>query len=541
MINWILAQQEVLTLALIVVWLSDLLLAKRVGSNFTYRLYALIPLALVIVNLPPIDFSSSAPTGASALLHPETIATTLHTVSNYQVMENLAPESGNHIQWIWLLGVSVLLTVATTGFIQIAKLPKSPVLLDRQYDRLPNGIFFTSSKVKGPILKGIFKPEIILPSDYEQYYDTSQLDYVIEHELVHAQRFDNFWNLLALIFLILFWFNPAVWAVYLRFRLTQECACDEEVLALADKNKKISYSRAMLQSYENWNRFWILQSHYGDKMTMITRINRLKNSLKPSKLARFLAGGVSAAILSLVFLWGQASAQTPSTINLNNAKLFNLPLPRAAFLEGIQGEVHLQFNVENGKVSSVSTIQTVTSGGHEKEFIEGAIKFIKSLPFTGKNTDLVAAEYVARFHIAGVGASQAALDKVTKRMPHRIIHLLPYSIPSPENEITFTGTPKLQLIKSHYPSYPEGLESIGISATAVVEFDVRDSGIAVNPHVISVDAPAEYQDAFHKIALKEARDLYVFRNNIGQRMNNVRVELHWNPADYSKGIEIPRS
>lgn len=541
MINWILEQQEILTLTLLVIWLSDLLLAKRAGSNFTYRLYALIPLALIAFNLPSIDFSSSAPVTKAALLHPETIATTLHTITTYQVTPNFAQKSTNQIQWVWLVGVFILLTIVITGFIKIARLPKSVVLLDHLYDRLPNGVFYTSNKIKGPILKGIFKPEIILPSNYKQCYDAAQLDYVIEHELVHAKRFDNLWNLFALIFLILFWFNPVVWAVYLRFRLTQECACDEKVLVLADKDKKISYSRAMLQSYEHWNKFWILQSHYGDKMTMITRINRLKNNLKPSRLARSLAGGLGAAILSAVFVWGQASAQASSSVDLNNAKVLNLPLPRAAFFEGIQGEVHLQFNVEDGKASSIKTIQTVTSGGHEKEFIEAATKFIKSLPFSGKNGDLIAANYVARFHIAGVGDSKAKLDEVNKRMPNRIIHLLPYSIPSPENEITFSGAPQLQFIKNHYPSYPEGLESIGVSATAIIEFDVGDNGIAVNPRVISVDAPSEYKASFHEVAQKEVRDLFVFRNKSGQQINNVRVELHWNPADYAKGFAPPSS
>ncbi|WOX04620.1 M56 family metallopeptidase [Microbulbifer pacificus] len=540
MINWVLEQQEVLTLALLVVWLSDLALAKRIGAKFTYRLYALVPLALIFVNLPPIEFDSSAATSESAYLVSETLATTFNTVNEYQVTQNLTSNSANNVQWIWLFGVGTLLTGLLVGLVRLATIPKSPVLDERQYHRLPSGIFYTSNKVKGPILKGIFKPEIILPTDYQKCYEPQQLDYVFEHELVHANRFDNLWNLLSLIFAIFFWFNPVVWVVYLRFRLTQECACDEEVLSQADKHKKILYSRAMLQSYEHWNGFWMLQSHYGDKMTMITRINRLKTALKPSKLARLFAGWISAAILSLAFLWGQASANTKNTINLNELNLFNLSLPRAAFFEGIQGEVYLQFDVEEGVVSSVKVLEVVTSGGHEEEFVESATNFIKTLPFSGENANLTAAEYVARFHMAGVGASQVARDKALKRMPHRKIHLLPYSIPTAANEISFSGTPKLQYIKNHYPSYPEGLEALGVSASAIVELDVRESGIAVNPRVISVDAPAEYQDAFRQTALHEADNLNVFKNNSGQPLENVKVELRWSPADYSKGVDASK-
>lgn len=537
MINWVLEQQEVLTTALLLAWLGDLVLTKRTGAKFTYRLYALVPLALVIANLPSLGIDHSTGAGEPVFLVKETIATSLQTASHYQLSENLTPGSTNHIQWLWLLGTCTLLAGAAIGFARLAALPKSPVLDERQFDRLPNGIFYTSRKVRGPILKGIFKPEIILPTDYKQRYDNHQLDYVLEHELVHAKRFDNFWNLLALLMVICFWINPVVWFAYLRFRLTQECACDEEVLAQADKGQRIQYSRAMLQSYEHWNGFWMLQSHYGDKMTMITRINRLKTALKPSRLARALANGVCATVLSLVFLWGQVSANSPYSINLDHAILLNSSTPRAAFFEGAQGEVHLRFDVKKGKVSSINVVETVTSGGHEREFIEAATNFIKSLPYQGDNANLVAAEYVARFHLAGVGASRAALEKVSAERPHRKIHLLPYSIPSPEHEISFAGTPKLQHIKNHYPSYPEGLEAQGVSASAVVELDVRESGIAVNPRVISVDAPAEYRDAFYKVAQHEASDLHVFRNNTGQQVDSVRVELHWSPADYSRGVD----
>ncbi|WP_226663441.1 M56 family metallopeptidase [Microbulbifer aggregans] len=537
MINWVLEQQEPLTLTLFLVWFCDLVLVKRLGAKFTYRLYALIPLALFVINLPPINLASTAQSSESLHLIPYALAVTAYTVNDYQIAQSVTSSTANNIEWIWLLGAGTLITSVLIGLIRLAMLPKSPVLEDRQYELLPSGIFYTSSKVKGPILKGIFKPEIILPSDYKQYYETKQLDYVLEHELVHAKRFDNLWNLLALTLAILFWFNPAAWIVYLRFRLTQECACDEEVISQADKQKKILYSRAMLQSYERWDGFWILQSHYGDKMTMITRIDRLKSTLKPSKLARFLASWVSAAILALAFAWGQAIAKSQNTINLNDADLLNFSMPRAAFFEGIQGEVHLRFDVKDGKVSSIQVVETVTSGGHEEAFIESATNFVTTLPFSDKNSNLKAADYVVRFHVAGVGTSQVALDKVLKKMPHRKIHLLPYSIPSPANEISFTGKPKLQYIKSHYPSYPEGLEALAISASAVVELDVRESGIAVNPRIISVDAPAEYQDAFRQTALSEADNLNVFKNNTGRQLDNVRVQLRWTPADYTKGVD----
>ncbi|WP_066961675.1 M56 family metallopeptidase [Microbulbifer sp. Q7] len=537
MINWVLEQQALLTLVLLVVWLSDLILTKRIGAKFTYLLYLLIPLAIFVASLPPITLDYAASENVASNLVTEVIASTIQTANDSGIYRNITHTSTIQFQWIWLAGVIVLASGLAVGLFKLATLPKKPVLKDSLYDQLPNGIFYTSDKVRGPILKGIFRPEIILPSNYRQCYDSRQLQFVFEHELVHARRYDNLWNLLALALASIFWFNPIVWIVYLRFRLTQECACDEEVLAQASKGKKILYSRAMLQSYENWNGFWMLQSHYGDKVTMITRINRLKSKIRPSRIARFLAGGANALILSFAFLWGQVSASPQNTINLNDAKLLPFSLPRAAFIEGAQGEVHLQFDVTEGEISSIDVLDTVTSGGHVNSFIEASKNYVSSFPFTGDNANLKGAEYVVRFHIAGVGTSQTVLDAVTERMPYRKIHLLPYSIPSPANELKFTGTPALQPIKSHYPDYPDGLEALGISASSTVEFDVKEDGVAINTRVISVTAPAEYQHAFREVALREASNLNVFLNNSGKTINNVRVTLHWNPADHTKGLD----
>ena len=534
MINWVIANQEVLTFILLVVWLSDLTLAPRLGAKFTYRLYALIPLALIVANLPPIDFESAHPMLETASLINEPIVT---TVNHYQVAHRLAENTLSHITWVWLCGAGPLLTGLIIGLAKLSALPKTPVIDEQQYDHLPNGIFYTSSKIRSPILKGIFSPEIILPADFRKYYGQHQLEYILAHEVVHARRHDNLWNLIALGFVVLFWFNPAVWLVYLRFRLTQECACDEEVLKKADKAEKIQYSKAMLQSYEHWNGFWTIQSHYGDKMTMIKRIDRLKNTLKPSRVARVLVGGLSATMMSVALIWGQVSASSPFTINLQGADILDFQLPRAAFYEGAQGEVHLQFDVEGGHVTEINVLNVVTSGGHEQAFIESASRYIKSLPLSGENANYNGAEYVVRFHLAGVGASEAALKKAQEKRPHRKIHLLPYSIPSPANALSLAGSPKLSPIKAHYPSYPAGLDQMGITASAIVAVDVRETGIAVNARVISVEAPAGYKDAFQESAQRQAADLYVFQNNTGEQIDDVRVRLHWVPSDSTKGFD----
>lgn len=100
-----------------------------------------------------------------------------------------------------------------------------------------------------PFLKGIIKPEIILPKGYTQ----QELKGVFIHELMHLKHRDTLWNVLSTLLLCIHWFNPVIWYCYFAFRRDMEILCDYRVLKVYD-NKK-GYAALLLKTALNKNKF----------------------------------------------------------------------------------------------------------------------------------------------------------------------------------------------------------------------------------------------------------------------------------------------
>ncbi|HEY2838573.1 MAG TPA: M56 family metallopeptidase [Pirellulales bacterium] len=87
-----------------------------------------------------------------------------------------------------------------------------------------------SAKVEGPILVGIWRPTIVLPSGPQHSFDEAELRLMLAHELAHYKRRDLAWNWLPTAATWLFFFHPLVWLMVRRWSEAQEAACDEALL-----------------------------------------------------------------------------------------------------------------------------------------------------------------------------------------------------------------------------------------------------------------------------------------------------------------------
>jgi beta-lactamase regulating signal transducer with metallopeptidase domain len=94
---------------------------------------------------------------------------------------------------------------------------------------------------------GLLPPRLALPADFRQRFTRQERRLVFDHERVHAQRGDNVWSLLALLFTALLWFNPLAWWSLWRFRADQELACDAAVLRRQPGALR-AYTRALLKA-----------------------------------------------------------------------------------------------------------------------------------------------------------------------------------------------------------------------------------------------------------------------------------------------------
>lgn len=100
----------------------------------------------------------------------------------------------------------------------------------------------------GPAVTGVFRPVLLLPSDFFTCYSDRQQSLMLRHELQHLSRRDLIVLSLARIFRWVFWFNPLVWVGERYLRLDQELSCDERVLTYNDLQARRSYGEAMIQA-----------------------------------------------------------------------------------------------------------------------------------------------------------------------------------------------------------------------------------------------------------------------------------------------------
>ncbi len=100
----------------------------------------------------------------------------------------------------------------------------SPLNLD-----LPIRVVSTPARLE-PGVFGVFRPVLLLPDGIAVRLTRAQLQTVIEHELCHVHRRDNFTAATHMLVEALFWFHPLVWWLGARLIHERECACDQEVL-----------------------------------------------------------------------------------------------------------------------------------------------------------------------------------------------------------------------------------------------------------------------------------------------------------------------
>ncbi|WP_449356515.1 M56 family metallopeptidase [Alishewanella longhuensis] len=63
---------------------------------------------------------------------------------------------------------------------------------------------------------------MLIPSDFKQRFTKQERHLILQHERAHLQAGDLHINLIALLFLALFWFSPLTWLAYRRFRADQD-------------------------------------------------------------------------------------------------------------------------------------------------------------------------------------------------------------------------------------------------------------------------------------------------------------------------------
>lgn len=96
-----------------------------------------------------------------------------------------------------------------------------------------------------PMLHGLFKPRLLLPRHLRQF-EPLQQQLIVEHELTHWRRHDLPLGVAALVLENLFWFNPFMRMLRVRFGWSQEFGCDRAVLRGRPPGERKAYAAALV-------------------------------------------------------------------------------------------------------------------------------------------------------------------------------------------------------------------------------------------------------------------------------------------------------
>jgi beta-lactamase regulating signal transducer with metallopeptidase domain len=223
------------------VWLWRLAFAKLLLA-----LVWITPISLAVLPLKEQAASSVVPSTAGEV-------PLITTVEARPPLAAAHAEARLKSDWrVWLLAtwcIGVLCTMArivqqwrTARILLHNSEPITGAALNEMAGRLGNALrlrgvpfLFQSPTLCSPLVIGLFRPRIILPSTMLSTHSASELEMMLAHELAHLRRRDLAWLWLFTFGEALFFFHPLVWLARREWAVATESACDQLALRITGR------------------------------------------------------------------------------------------------------------------------------------------------------------------------------------------------------------------------------------------------------------------------------------------------------------------
>lgn len=108
--------------------------------------------------------------------------------------------------------------------------------------------FQISDRTATPVTYGLFRPAIVFPKGV-YLKNEKEVNFCLQHELIHIRNYDNLKKLAAHLALCIHWFNPLVWVMYFLFNRDMELLCDETVVRRSKESRQ-DYALTLLSLAE---------------------------------------------------------------------------------------------------------------------------------------------------------------------------------------------------------------------------------------------------------------------------------------------------
>lgn len=242
---------NLVTSIVILIILVARLILKRVPKVFSYALWAIVLIRLLIpVSIQsPISVIPNTPATSGAVINsalPEIEFETIHDrEQNYYESQNTTNEDVQvhvshtmepivYLSVAWLIGMTGMVLYSGISYLNIKKKVRVAVSLRDN--------IWIADDIKSPFVIGLIKPKIYLPN----HLGEQEQEYIILHEQHHIRRFDHVMKLLAFLALTVHWFNPLVWIAFILACKDMEMSCDEAVIRKLGEGVRADYSASLL-------------------------------------------------------------------------------------------------------------------------------------------------------------------------------------------------------------------------------------------------------------------------------------------------------
>lgn len=355
------------------------------------------------------------------------------------------------ISIIWLIGVILFLLYHLIAYFSFrSKIKRWSILIKdntvleqfndicREMDIKRHIDIVSCNQVSSPILFGLIKPCIVLPS---KEFTKEQYHFILKHELIHYKNHDLFYKLILLWTTALHWFNPFIhYMVYLANN-DIELYCDEILVAKNNLKYRESYSNMMIyiMTGATKNSNILLSTGFGnEKKQLKNRFYQIMNS-KPTKRGTIFIIGLVCLILvagNLIAYFSPikiSDAEVISEQNTSDIEITNLTLEETKniLVVGVDG-------TQNDKVSSADSILMVSIIPDKKKIV--LVSFLRDmyLQIPNNGSGRLNGSY-------SLGGPNLIKDTIESNFGVKIDHIVTVNMNAFENVIDSIGGVELEL------------------------------------------------------------------------------------------------
>lgn len=199
----------------------------------------------------------------------------------------------------------------------------------KQIDSSRKLLVYQVSGLSSPCLFGIIHPAIYLKE--KTSLQDEQLLMILQHEICHYQHKDHIWSVMRSLCIIIWWWNPLVWAAAVASKRDCEMACDEGTLEAIGWEKKFLYAKTLVDAVSDRKSFGmtVASTMVSGKSDTERRLRMMLNRKKTKMASVVLAAGLMLNAAALCF-GGESTAQSQSETQIDQADQAALPVLSAA-------------------------------------------------------------------------------------------------------------------------------------------------------------------------------------------------------------------